>query len=83
MIRIMRLSCTRGLTESKRSTFGVRFCCRDDRSLWSAEKIDYDYDHEHEHDSRDTLGAYGVRYPFVICGFLVVATENLGSRFLV
>src|SRR5713101_4740363 len=28
------------------------------------------------------LGAYGVRYLFVICGFSVAETENLGRPFL-
>jgi hypothetical protein len=27
-------------------------------------------------------GAYGVRYLFVICGFLVAETENFRRRFL-
>src|SRR5215469_8456505 len=27
-------------------------------------------------------GAYTVRYPFVICGFSIAETENLGTRFL-
>jgi hypothetical protein len=28
------------------------------------------------------LGAYGVRYPFVICGFSIVETENVGRLLL-
>jgi hypothetical protein len=28
------------------------------------------------------LGAYRVRYLFVICGFSIAETQNLGSRFL-